>query len=375
MVTKSFQIKAAAGVVAELQVLPTQTIYVTDFDPGNLTTAPIIFDVSVANYNTAVLSGATANLTIKGAQFGQILTATKKLSDIQAGLTTTFNNRDFDQYNMNSNDQPFIDKVMQTGLIPADVYTYSITITDSKGKAIAPPVSGINIINNPGSGLQLISPGAPLNNSPEQISEKNPLFQWFSQETTYDFYVYQVRAGQTSASDITSNTPIYYQKGITGTTLPYPLSAVPLEQGTTYAWQIIAHSNGSHGDQTQPSPVYWFSVGASTNNSFSSITTITVQPGDIEIDRNDTFQFTAKAYDNKENLVNAKPQWRVVPADGGTITQNGVFVAGPNPMTVAVVAAYGDKEEYSTVQINLGELPWDFEAFFKQVFGLPATSK
>lgn len=365
-----------AGVMADMEVLPVQSISISDFDVNHLNTAPLIFDVTVDNYNPTVLSGATAKLEINGQQYGNVLTATKLLSNIAAnGGVLKFTNRDFDNYSLNTANTAFINNSTQTGVIPSDAYSYKITIFTKNGTNVA-SANGINVITNPGpSGLYLISPGTPLNVTPGQISEANPLFQWFSSESSFDMYLYEVKPGQVSASDITSNTPIYYSKGLSTSSLTYPLSALQLKQGSTYAWQVISHSYTSHGDQATPSPVFWFSLGAGGNINSAMINKIEVTPADIQMSVNDTFSFTATAYDNQEQPLPIKPVWSVVPAAGGTVDASGKFIAGSAAMEVAVIARFGDKEEYATVNIGLGAVAWDFDAFFRQVFGLPTIVK
>jgi hypothetical protein len=46
-----------------------------------------------------------------------------------------------------------------------------------------------------------------------------------------------------------------------------------------------------------------------------------------------------------------KPVWEVVPSNMGYVDENGVFTASLVTGTAAIIAHYGNKKEYATVQI------------------------
>ena len=219
--------------------------------------------------------------------------------------------------------------------------------------------------------MQLISPGAPINGDPETVSSRYPQFQWFSQASNFDIALYKVNKAQSSASDIVSQLPIFSQKGISTSILIYPNSARQLEEGVTYAWQITAHVVTSRGDKPIQSEVYWFTVGK-PNADYSNIVRIEVSPNDIEMTSGDTITLSATAFNTHDEKVSVKPEWRVTPSDAGSVSQDGKFTAGATPTTAAVIAKYGNVQEYTTVKINpSGSNSWDFSGFVQKVFGLP----
>ncbi len=361
-------ISMGGGLSATLDVLPVQTIGLADFDANNIKNAPLLFVVSV--FNGKGHTFVTAELTVSGAQYGTIGIGTKKILGSALGSLYRFSNRDFDKIDVSHASSTFITNALTTNTIPPDDYKYQIVLKDENGKVIT-TVDGTNTISNPTSGLQLISPGAPLNGDPETIASSYPQFQWFSQSSNFDIAVYQVNKAQVSASDIVSQLPIYSQKGISATTLIYPNSARQLVQGVTYAWQITAHVVTSRGDAATKSEVYWFTVGK-PNPDYSNIVRIEVSPNDIEMNAGDTITLSATAFNTHDEKVSVKPEWRVTPPEAGSVSQDGKFTAGSIPTTAAVVAKYGSVQEYTTVKINpSGSNSWDFSGFVQKVFGLP----
>jgi hypothetical protein len=356
---------------ALMDVVPVQSITVADFDPNNIKKSPILFVVSV--FNGFPHTYINAHLRVYGATYGTIITSDKRIagSEFKSGTPYRFTNRDFDKVNISQTNKDFFNNALSTGQLPPDDYTYAITLTDEKGNVIT--VDGTNTISNPASGLQLISPGAPMSSDPELIFNKYPQFQWFSQASKFDIAVYKVNKVKSSPSDVVSQLPIWSQKGLTSTSVLYPNSARLLEDGVTYAWQVTAHIITSKGDKAIPSEVYWFSLGK-TNVDFSNISRMEVTPGEVELTANDTVRLKVTAFNTREEVVRVSPEWRVTPPTGGTVTQDGKFTAGSTSGTVAVVAKYGNLQEYSTIKISGAGAAggaWDFSSFIEKVFGLP----
>ena len=143
-----------------------------------------------------------------------------------------------------------------------------------------------------------------------------------------------------------------------------------MEQGKTYAWQITGHVATSTGEKDIKSPVYWFTLGGGTSVVDETIVRLEVVPVDVELETGDTLTFVANGYTQNENKITLKPEWSVIPQEGGVIDGNGSFTASQNVMSVAVIAKYGNLQEYSTVQITGGSSTWDANSFFNQVFGI-----
>jgi len=169
--------------------------------------------------------------------------------------------------------------------------------------------------------------------------------------------------------------PVYQQKGITGTTLNYPVSAEKLIDGRTYAWQVVGEAATANGINYMPSDVFRFTYTEPGSNQ-SIVSTIQITPPEISLYTGQQYQFSALCYDQNGALVsNANPIWQVTPAQG-TITQAGLFTAGNQVATMAVVVTAGTASQYATININAADTTtntqdWLIDGLVRQLFGLP----
>ncbi len=360
-------LEQGTGVTVRLEVVPVEVLFLADFDPTNIANAPLLFIITLVNDNLE--RDLKLQTQIFSEQYGNVVTATKTLPDVKPNNILTVNNREFDDYDTFGAGDELIDISTKTGMLPPDTYTYAIEVLDEQGNLIAED-EGINTTTNPTSELELISPGAPFDQAPATINNNYPLFQWFSQASSFNYALYEVNPGQTSAEDVVENLPVFQEERLTANSFLYPNYAEILQVGKTYAWQVKAHVTSNQGDQLFPSEVFWFTVGAD-GAAIVPIASIEVKPTEIELFVGETYRFTADAYNENDEFISFSPEWRVVPADGGTIDAAGFFIAGQKPITVAVVAESGEVVDYATVSIRWKYKMWDMEKFMKELFGLP----
>lgn len=365
---------------ASLQVVPVQSITVSDFDINNINTAPLLFYVNIQNDITPksfikvvfVMKGSLDPSDPNAAQI--IITGIKRLTNIASYQYLQFTNKDFDDYKLEVGKEDFFNTALQTGILPTGTYSFKLKLyTDEKmtNPILGGEDEGINILTNSQTNIELISPGFQLNESPELVFSQTPLFQWFGQANSYDLKLFEVLSGQNNETTISENIPIFSQDNLTTNSTVYPGGAYPLVIGKTYAWKIIGHVQTSTGIKEIKSPLNWFTIGGS--NTFSndeSIVRLEVFPSDIELDKGDTLTFIANGFTQQENKIRIKAEWSVIPQEGGIVDGNGLFTAGQNAMSVAVIARYNGLQEYSTVKINGGTTSLDFDTFFNQVFGI-----
>lgn len=373
--TDGFEVIAPAVTLhAQLFVLPVQSIRLSDFDANMPEKSPVLFRVTIFNDN--LLRNISVKFTLTADQNGLIGTATKVYNNLAPNGVASFDNKQFDKYNVNSANKAFIHKALSNAMLPADLYTYRIEIFDDKGNKLY-ETETTHLLYNSSTKPELISPGALFDMPLENINIPTPIFQWFSQANSFDFALYPVFQNQTTAEEITLNRPVYIQKGIAGNNLLYPASAEILTEGKTYAWLITAHYYQGTGDQAVPSEVFRFSYKAKTEERLAgSIKGIRVEPATIDIETAKQYSFIATVYDENNNPVPVKVNWKVIPSDAGNINSDGLFTAGSKPANIAVVAQYGDKTDYSTVNIVFkmpvvsGDYDWDVEKLFRQIFGV-----
>ena len=351
-----FEVVASGSTVrVELMVLPVQGIHLSDFDDENPGKSPLLFTIFI--YNDNQVRDLTVKFKLQAQTNGLIGTATKKYTAMQPLDMVQFDNKQFDKYTINTSNKAFIKDALINATLPADVYTYIVEIFDNAGKKIAES-DGSNIIFNYFNKPEMISPGNSFFSTPEVISVNNPLFQWFSQASYYDFYLYPVFTGQASPEEIALNRPVYKQDGIGTTNFLYPASAEVLQQGNVYAWQIKAHYFGSDGDQLLQSEMYWFKFdpfGIAVSEK-ESIIKIRVQPEVVNMEPGKTFKFKAVGLDSKGRPEDIEVKWKVIPASAGAIDVDGFLTAANKTSSFAIMAEYGTKSDFATVNVYLNGL-------------------
>ena len=340
---------------AELLVLPVQGIHLSDFDDENPDKSPLLFTIFI--YNDNQLRDLTVKFKLQGQTNGLIGTAIKKYKGLQPLDMVQFDNKQFDKYNINTANKAFIKDALVNATLPADIYTYIVEIFDAANKKIA-ETDGSNIIFNYFNKPEMVSPGNSFFSAPEVIPVNNPLFQWFSQASYYDFYLYPVFTGQTSPEEIALNRPVYKQEGVSTTNFLYPASAEVLQQGKVYAWQVKGHYFGSEGDQLLQSEMYWFKFdpfGIAVPEK-ESITKIRVEPEVVNMEPGKTFKFKAVGLDSKSRPEDIEVKWKVIPASAGTIDADGFFTAANKTSSFAIMAEYGTKSDFATVNVYVNGL-------------------
>lgn len=366
-----FTINATGGqLTAMVQVTPVQSMHVSDFDPSNLQNSPLLFSVTINN------DGQPRNLhillNVLGRNMGDLGTATKVIRNVNPYQVIRFDNRQFDKYKIQNTNSDIIQSAIKTGTLPADNYVYRVQVFDDNNNKLA-EAEGENVITNIFSKPELISPGNSFFSDPGTIHISQPLFQWFSQGNSYDFALYEIKPGQASAQEITMNRPVYQQSNITQTSLLYPSSAQVLKEGQAYAWQIKANYNTSTGNQQLLSDVFWFRLGNNGGKKLpSAVVDMKVEPDQVTLGTGNSYKFRVKAFDAQNDSVTITPTWKVIPSSGGKIDQNGVFTAGDPNASVAVVAGYGDLEDYATVTVSAPPVDnsWAMQLFLRQLFGV-----
>lgn len=351
--------------------VPVKSLLASDFDPTNLTGSPIIFTVHIFHDQTP--RNLRAELSVEGFENGLLFTATKQIDDLEFEPTPfNFDNRQFDNYDATAAGQQVIDIGLLTGFLVSDIYSYNIELFDENGNLVGEETA-TNVIENPVSDLELISPGFPLDESPEIINTKYPYFLWFSQLSSFKLTVYPVFNGQFAAEDILINQPVFEQENLLVTNFLYPNSAEQLVEGQTYAWQVTGEYTTGSGTQNVMSEPFWFTVEAVDPNSIY-VQELEVTPIQTILEPGASLQFQAIAYDETGLEVNVIPNWRLVPSDVGVITFDGLFTAGSRPATFAVVAEYGSVENYATVSIPWSFQWWNIEKSIRKIFGIPENT-
>ena len=108
------------------------------------------------------------------------------------------------------------------------------------------------------------------------MTTRNPRFQWSTDAGRAlaggNCRIRVVPAdGSVSAEDAIQGFATWEQQ-TTATTEVYPgaASAIPLQPGSTYAWQVVRELLTSTGTELLASPIYWFRMAAATDDPTST---------------------------------------------------------------------------------------------------------
>lgn len=376
-----FEVFTAAGNFrALLEIVPYEAYSAADFDVTNIQSLPILFFVNLLNDN--VTREINIEVSLSAQRYGRVATLSAK-RNLSANQQLRINNRNFDKITISgtqgSGGYAFADEVRRLGQFPPDNYEVELVVKDKDGNVIGTD-RGNSVISNPLFNPELIAPGNEFWLNPSIIYTEFPLFQWFGQNERYDFVLYKVMPGQT-AEEVVRNIHVFKQEDITGNSFQYPPFAEQLIDGQLYAWQITGKVITSRGTTRLPSQVFRFIYQKPVDQSGAGrrVARIEVLPSQTQITAGGQFQFTVNMYDHDNMPIgNRQPQWRVVPANMGTVNINGVFTAGINNGTAAVIAMDSGLQDFATVTIvggavsgGAGRVPdWKVELLMKQLFGI-----
>ncbi|MDP1726659.1 MAG: hypothetical protein Q8M15_07735 [Bacteroidota bacterium] len=361
---------------ATIELLPLEGYSLSDFDVTNPASQPIFYFVNLFNDNTP--RSVKIYITIKTDKYGLVGKVSINKRDLSANEMLRLNNRNFEKFEVASaNGGYFLTEIKIKGVLPPDNYEYHL-IVEENGVIIGEDISK-TVVTNPVFNPELIAPGANFSANPEKIYTAFPLFHWFGQANNYDIALYKVMAGQ-SPEEVVRNVAVFKASDLKGSSFIYPAYAEKLIDGQMYAWQIKAKIINSKGVQNLPSEVFRFMFSSISDpaGGSKSLSKILVTPQEIELKSGESFQFIVQFFD-QDNLpiFNMKADWKVVPP-GSNINSEGLFTAGNSASTVAVIAKYGELQDYATVTIKLKEIApaesysdWMMDAMLKQLFGLP----
>ncbi len=348
------------SVVARIEIEPLETLRLADFDPIDPSSAPVVFRTIVTTMNRPMI--LRVEVDVESGRFGFLGTATLNLGEVDRRTTVVHTNQDFDTYDLDDSSGELIDIATERGVLPPDDYFFILRVIDAETGEPAGTDTGVITTTNSGLQIDLVAPGTMLDQEPDVLSTPYPVFQWFSSASSYDFALYEVRPGQSSAEDIVAGLPVFEQRDIQPGTFVYPNSAEDLVDGRVYAWQIQAVSLTSGGPERFPSEVLWFTVegidDALTDESGvpAVYSRIEIEPREADVQPNGSVILKATVFDaDNVPAFDISPQWSVVPSTAGTVDANGVFVAGDSHGVAAVVATIGELEQFATVEIGDAE--------------------
>lgn len=349
-------------VMVQLDTVPLETLRLSDFDPLNPAATSIFFVVTVTNGDQARDLGLRVEVTALNA--GYLGAANTELGVLPANATLVRTNQQFDSFEVSDAAEDLADYALRRGLLPPDEYQFKIMVIEHTdgGDVIVGEEDDSIITTNPGGNLDLVAPGNEFLIEPEPLTNPQPLFQWLSDANEFEFSLFEVRPGQLSPEDVATNLPVYTTDDLDQETFSYPAFAEQLVDGRIYAWQVTALISTAAGVVRQPSEMFWFQYSnpaagdGDSNPGDVFVKSLTLDPQEVTIAPGESVRLTYEALDANDGLVvNARPEWRMVPDGYGTIRDDGTFTAEERTGAVAIVAAMGTVEDYATVIIESPE--------------------
>jgi len=205
-------------------------------------------------------------------------TARANMSSLGNGIPGVTSNMRFDA-GLTSGGEAMINELRGSSTLPDDIYTITVEIYQNGNSTSGVRVGGssITIGAEPGFSTYEVRPIQPgdVTGSGATISNSNPVFSWEGDPSLkYRLIVVKAAPGRSAEALIQSalDTSPPAQGGrllsdemadvvTEQLTYSYPTSGVqPLEQNTTYFWQVFAIVPDVRGEQLLPSEIFEFTV-------------------------------------------------------------------------------------------------------------------
>jgi hypothetical protein len=270
---------AVAG--AQVSVLFTwnqpniQSFYLSDFDPSDTAVHPDLFTLQILNstgldqvislrfYILAGMGGATQLVTASTDPFtlgaGGLMVTNRDLS--QVGQDYTLSDYDVDT----DAAEEIVNQLLETGVLPSDTYTFRLEVY-SEVEALMGSGEYALVVSNP-SRVDLFGPGGEFGGTLPVIATSNPQFFWSSDAmggtASTRFSLKVVRVDDATSGEEAIDGFAVWQAAVTDqTTTIYPASveAIPLEAGSSYAWQVTRIVETSGGEREIESEIFWFKL-------------------------------------------------------------------------------------------------------------------
>ncbi|GAB5518093.1 MAG: hypothetical protein RhofKO_03440 [Rhodothermales bacterium] len=366
----------------QVDVVEVDALRLSDFDITRPEFAPVLMIATVSNDDRP--RNLRLIIEVTGQENGYLGEGQINLGQLAANEVVMVTNRDITTFALSDVGDTILDRALETGVLPPDVYSYDVTLEDlTINEPVAEEVGEVET-TNPGAELDLIGPGLAFDQPIETLASPFPLFQWYTASSTVDFSLYEVRPDQVSPEDVVTGQPVFRQEAVEAQQLLYPSFAEPLKLGQIYAWQVETLVQTAVGVERIPSPVYRFMIesvedaietpfvdNTSSPSAFDTprtsvtapsaprrVVTLQVEPQEAYVNPGATVEFSYTSQVNEVDTLLADVQWTVEPTSAGTVDAVGRFTAGTQPGFAAVRVQWGDDEDvqdYASVVINAPE--------------------
>jgi len=275
---------SAQGITVSLDLVPQQVYYISDFDILGTGSAAELFTLQINN-QTGVPVSVVVRITIQSDRYAQpIIEAITQPFSINSSGFVRLSYRDFRGTGFNSNiriDQftqntqsigEITDAIMRTGRLPSGIYYINATVTNVDDPAMSPEADQVVLDLSSPSTLDLISPGMLVDQGEcPMVFSAWPQFKWDSNADEFLLTVCEWLPTNSGPEDVMQNPPrlqvrVRRDTDFFGTpTYQYPAEALPLLEGKTYYWQVIALLASPAGEIQMPGPIWCFRVNSTAS--------------------------------------------------------------------------------------------------------------
>lgn len=261
---------------------PFPSPYLSDWEHN-----PTIGSLTITN-NTSSPADVMVYLTITRNSSGVIATGNSNPIPTSPGVATQINSDRFVDWNTVTYNQSIRDQAIQTGRLPEGEYNACVTVRDIAGTELA-----VNVC----APFTIVYPAPPSLFFPadgDSLDSMYPLFTWTpvqvppAYQLHYILKVVEILPGQTPHQALLANIVQFEDDNLLMTNIQYPISAMPLEPGMTYAWQVQAvDQNGFPPSSNQGRSEIW-TFATKELQGQTTLTTTTGSPLFIKIVRHAT---------------------------------------------------------------------------------------
>lgn len=246
-----------------LEITPPRVVYNYFYpayiDPENPQNQPILFYVTATNTTEEDISNYEIKFDLTWRDYELVTNVIVKPNEgspyeiLPAGETLSLNSQDiivsgvsnnfyavegFEFDDIMDNCPEFEDLVLRLGYFPDGDYIITLRMFVSSRMALSESATFTFSVITP-TAISLISPGNPMGLGPVSISDRYPIFLWFSNLTEFTLRIYECIGLESSPEEIEMQSDLILEENITNSIVfSYPTDAYPLRYGKVYAWQV-----------------------------------------------------------------------------------------------------------------------------------------
>lgn len=266
---------AQVGVTVDLDPrYKVETVFVGDFAPYNVGQNPDFLFITLVNgaagEQTVVLELTVNQVAPKSIFIFRGRTDPFVLREPVRRLT----NRDLasrgrdvsvTDYEIGSEAEQTAEQLAQTGVFPSGTYVFRVQVRTPQGTPLGDGEVRLDLVNP--TRIELLAPGRLFGDPPPVVTTPTPRFVWSADAGIGSgggrYRIRVVRVDAAASPEDAMQGFANWEEVTNATTALYPgsASAIALEPGTNYAWQVTREVRTSGGTRLLESPIYWFRMG------------------------------------------------------------------------------------------------------------------